>query len=150
MSCSSPGRGGGPPRSGGGGGSLPRQVVSDARRLRKVMTHPEVLLWQRLRGKPNGLKFRRQHPIDPYVVDFFCADAKLIIEIDGAVHDSESAQSYDHQRQKILESRGFYFVRISGAQVMSDVDSVAAGILALAESPLHRPSDGPPPRPGED
>ncbi len=149
---SSPERGGGSLRSNGGGGSLPRPVVADARRLRKKMTPPELLLWQRLRGKPNGFKFRRQHPIGPFIVDFFCAQANLVVEIDGAVHDNEAAQSYDHKRQQDLESRGLRVARVSGADVMSGVDTVAAAILALAESPLHHsPSaNGPPPRSGEE
>lgn len=116
------------------------------------MTPPELLLWQRLRGKPNGFKFRRQHPIGPFIVDFFCAQANLVVEIDGAVHDNEAAQSYDHKRQQDLESRGLRVARVSGADVMSGVDTVAAAILALAESPLHHsPSaNGPPPRSGEE
>ena len=146
----SPERGEGPPHSSGGGGSLPRPVVADARCLRKNMTPPEVLLWQRLRGKPNGIKFRRQHPIGPYVVDFFASTARLVIEIDGAIHDSETAQNYDRKRQDYIEAQEYRVMRVSGAEVMRDADAVANAILALVESPLHHASHGPPPRTGED
>lgn len=114
------------------------------------MTPPEVLLWQRLRGRPHGIKFRRQHAIGPYVVDFFSLPARLVIEIDGAIHDGEDAQNYDRNRQDYIEAQGQRVMRVSGADVMRDADAVANAIIALAESPLHHPLDGPPPRAGEE
>ena len=65
----------------------PQSTVKKARRLRRVMTIPEVILWTRLRQRPGGFKFRRQHPAGPYVLDFFCSEARLAIEVDGMVHD---------------------------------------------------------------
>jgi len=58
----------------------------NARKLRRNMTLPEVLLWRWLRQRPEGLKFRRQYPTGPYVLDFFCSDARLAIEVDGEAH----------------------------------------------------------------
>jgi very-short-patch-repair endonuclease len=58
-----------------------------ARRLRRTMSLPEVLLWTQLRGKPLGIKFRKQHPVGDYVVDFYCAEKQLAVEIDGIAHD---------------------------------------------------------------
>jgi very-short-patch-repair endonuclease len=61
-------------------------TTRNARNLRRKMTLPEVILWQWLRQRPDGLKFRRQHPTGPYVLDFFCSDARLAIEVDGEAH----------------------------------------------------------------
>ena len=60
-----------------------RKTVLNARTLRRAMTRPEVLLWQVLRERPNGLRFRRQHPVGPFVLDFYCPAARLAIEVDG-------------------------------------------------------------------
>ena len=134
-----------------GGGALPQKAppeVYAARRLRKAMTLPEVLLWQRLRGKASGIKFRRQHPIGPYVVDFFAGDAALIIEVEGASHDAR--QDYDAVRTGYLTDKGFRIVRVPAVDVLRDSDGVAASIAALAAMPLHQPAAGPPPPAGED
>ena len=63
-----------------------KATVAKARALRRVMSPPEARLWQVLRTRPEGLKFRRQHPVGPFVLDFYCADARLGIEVDGEVH----------------------------------------------------------------
>jgi len=65
----------------------PRRTVKNARNLRRTMTMPEVALWARLRSRPDGFKFRRQHPAGRYVLDFFCNEARLAIEVDGASHE---------------------------------------------------------------
>jgi very-short-patch-repair endonuclease len=134
-----------------GGGALPQKAppeVYAARRLRKNMSLPEVLLWQQLRGKRSSIKFRRQHPIGPYVVDFFAGERALIVELDGAMHDAR--QSYDAARDGYLKSRGFRIFRIAAAEVLRDPEEVAASIGAFAAPPLHQPAAGPPPRSGED
>jgi very-short-patch-repair endonuclease len=112
------------------------------------MSLPEVLLWQRLRGKASGVKFRRQQPIGPYVVDFFAGQQGLIVEIDGASH--EGRQSYDAVRDAYLNAKGFRVLRIAAADVLRDPDGVAASIVALVAPPLHQPAAGPPPPAGED
>jgi very-short-patch-repair endonuclease len=114
------------------------------------MSLPEVLLWQRLRGAATGAKFRRQHPIGPYVADFRCASAKLVIEVDGAVHDAPGRPDRDNEREGFLVENGYQVVRVPAADVLKDADAVAASIAALVAAPLHRPADGPPPRTGED
>ena len=127
-------------------------VVYTARRLRRQMTLPEVMLWQLLRGSPGGIKFRRQHPIGRYVVDFFCGAAGLAIEIDGRVHDGPGRASADLRRDAYLREHGLHVVRIAAADVLADSDRVATEIIALAGAPLHpQPSaGGPPPRAGEE
>jgi very-short-patch-repair endonuclease len=114
------------------------------------MTPPEALLWQLLRRKPGGFKFRRQHPLDPYVVDFFCPVARLVIEIDGWAHDTAERAEEDEKRDDALIAKGFAILRIPAGEVMRDVAGVVSGILARVGNPLHRPTAGPPPHPGED
>lgn len=148
-----------PPRHGEGdraqrGGAdtrfTPRPVVSRARALRRHLTKPEVALWQALRTRPGGLKFRRQHPVGPYIVDFCCLSASLVVEIDGISHDMGDRPARDVERDRFIKENGFRVLRVSAVRVMADVDGAAAAIVAWAESPLHRPADGPPPRAGEE
>jgi very-short-patch-repair endonuclease len=113
------------------------------------MSLPEVLLWQHLKGSPNGLKFRRQHPIDPYTVDFYCRQAKLVVELDGAMHDGARA-ARDEVRDARLMEQGFAVLRIPAEHVLRDAAAIAEWILARAGNPLHQASPGPPPRSGED
>jgi very-short-patch-repair endonuclease len=124
--------------------------VSRARELRKHTTKPEFALWQELRQRPGGLKFRRQHPIGPYVVDFCCLREWLVVEIDGLAHDMGDRPARDEERDRFIKENGFRVLRVSAKRVLADVEGTAAAIVARAENPLHRPADGPPPRAGED
>jgi very-short-patch-repair endonuclease len=114
------------------------------------MSPPEALLWQQLRQRPGGLKFRRQHPVDPYVVDFLCLSARLIVEIDGWSHDTAARAEEDEKRDEKLIARGFSILRIPADEVMRDTAAATSAILARVGSPLHHASHGPPPRAGED
>jgi len=77
----------------------PILTLKRARALRQKMTLPEVVLWEELRrAKLKGLQFRRQHPIGPYILDFYCSNARLAIEIDGASHDHERQAEHDERR----------------------------------------------------
>jgi very-short-patch-repair endonuclease len=96
---------------------------SFARRLRKASTSAEDILWERLRGSRfHGAKFKRQVPVDRYVVDFCCHAARLILEIDGAQHGWQTP--YDEGRTATLESAGFHVLRVSNVHVRSDLESV--------------------------
>ena len=114
------------------------------------MSLPEVLLWQRLKGSPEGIAFRKQHPIDPYVADFYCSAARLVIEVDGEAHDMGDRPQRDEGRDTYLTERGYRVLRIAAGEILKDADGAAASIVNYASNPLHHPSDGPPPRPGED
>ena len=94
------------------------------------MTPPEIRLWVLLRGRPGGLKFRRQHPIGPYVADFYCVEKKLVIEVDGGVHALGDNPARDARRDDWLRSRGFAIIRIPAAEIRDNVEGVVAGILA--------------------
>ncbi len=150
-----PGTGRGTAPAGRGGGAYRKEMppeVFRARKLRKEMSYPEVLLWQRLRGSPAGVKFRRQHPVGPdYTIDFYCAAGKLAIEVDGQTHSVEGAPKRDAARDAYLRSRGLTIVRVPASDVLRNADEAAASIVALVAVPLHHPAspDGPPPRSGE-
>ncbi len=135
---------------GGGSPSLRRPEVYDARKARREMSLPEVLLWQRLKGSPQGIAFRKQHPIGKYRADFYCAAAKLVIEVDGIAHDMGDRPERDAERTERLEMQGYTILRIAASDVLKDADEAAQSIVSFAARPLHRPSDGPPPRAGED
>ena len=116
------------------------------------MSLPEVLLWQRLRGRGDRPSFRRQHPIGPYVADFYCPAARLVIEIDGEVHADTARIALDDRRDHLLQENGYQVLRFTAADVLKDVDAAANAIVSLAALPLHpQPAaGGPPPRAGED
>jgi very-short-patch-repair endonuclease len=109
-----------------------------ARKLRQNMTLSEVLLWQRLKRKQmRGYDFDRQRPIDQYIVDFYCKDLKLAIEIDGSSHDGEEAKINDDIRQERLESLGVRFLRFTDADVKRNMEMVVVLIeLWIDESSL--------------
>jgi very-short-patch-repair endonuclease len=136
--------------NGGGGASLRKPEVYAARKLRRRMSPPEVLLWGRLRGSKLGFKVRRQHPIGPYVADFFVRDAKLVIEIDGNAHDFGERPIRDLTRDRYMGEQGYRIVRIISRDVMRDLDAVIRLIVEQVTNPLHHPSDGPPPHAGEE
>ena len=126
------------------------RTVRGARRLRRAMTMPEVILWQALRRHPGGLKYRRQHPCGPYILDFYCSDARLAIEVDGEVHNRGCQPERDGARDAWLDRAGVRTLRIPATAVLGDANAVIEGIVAeaVARLPLHHPAlpDGPPPR----
>ena len=98
-----------------------------ARQLRRNMTPSERKLWQHLKGKQMmGYDFDRQRPIDQFIVDFYCKALKLAIEIDGSVHDTAQAQTYDQERQSKLESPGIDFLRFRNQEIQHHIDKVLA------------------------
>lgn len=100
------------------------------RELRQSSTFAESVLWERLRGrKLDGLKFNRQHSIGNYIVDFYCASKKLIIELDGAVHESADQKEKDEFRDEILKDMGFMILRFKNAQIINEFELVKEKIL---------------------
>ena len=96
-----------------------------ARRLRRGQTDAERLLWSKLRARRTlGLKFRRQAPIGPYIVDFVCFEQKLVIELDGGGHGAESQRAYDERRTKWLNEQGFTVLRFWDNEVLQETESV--------------------------
>lgn len=106
-----------------------------ARELRQNMTEAENVMWQALRGsRVAGLKFRRQQLIDGFIADFFCHCAKLVVEIDGSVHDSEKNLEYDEHRKLVFEARGLREIRFTNDQVMDGLEGVLEKIKREANS----------------
>jgi very-short-patch-repair endonuclease len=103
-----------------------------AKHLRTTMSSPEIVLWLALRHRPAGLKFRRQHPCGPYIADFYCHAARMIIEIDGASHDFGDRPARDDLRDRWFEARGLAVFRIPATDVLRDCDAVISGITAIA------------------
>lgn len=93
--------------------------------LRELSTSAEVLLWEMLKSRQlNGMKFRRQHGVGQYVVDFYYGKSKSIIELDGDIHQLAIVAENDKQRQQYLEDLGYRFLRISNEEVFNDIDLV--------------------------
>jgi len=126
------------------------RALANARRLRREMSLPEVLLWRELRKRPGGLKFRRQHASGDYVLDFFCSDARLAIEIDGIAHAMGDRPLRDEARDGWFARAGVETLRLAATEVLRDVEAVTEQIVGVARSrlPLHHPASpgGPPPR----
>jgi very-short-patch-repair endonuclease len=100
------------------------------------MSLPERLLWRGLRNSPAGIRFRRQHPAGPYVVDFFCARANLAIEVDGSIHASEEQRAHDARRDAWMKERRIETLRIPAREVLADAESVAQSVFALCHERL--------------
>ena len=104
-----------------------------ARKMRKALTPPEYLLWERLKTRlPGKPVFRRQEAIGPYIVDFYCSKAKLIIEVDGGIHGEEVNFKRDTIRDAWLINEGFQVYRIPAAAIFADADDAADGVILLA------------------
>ncbi|MBP6872648.1 MAG: endonuclease domain-containing protein [Bacteroidales bacterium] len=100
--------------------------------LRKSMTPAEKILWEKLRNRQiKGFHLRRQHPIKYFIVDFFCYDAMLVIEVDGSVHDDKSRMERDQQRTLILKRLGIKEIRFKNEEVINHIDQVIIGIEAV-------------------
>jgi very-short-patch-repair endonuclease len=99
--------------------------------MRRHLTPPEARLWRCLKGaKLSGLKFRRQHPIGPYILDFYCVAAKVAVEVDGAVHDQPDRIAHDLRRTAWLAVRGVRVLRYPALAVRDNLEGVLEGIQA--------------------
>ncbi|RWD67972.1 endonuclease domain-containing protein [Mesorhizobium sp.] len=137
---------------------MPRTRVSfemrqKARSLRLHATKAESLLWYELRElKTDGLKFRRQSPIGPYIVDFVCPSVKLIVEVDGDLHETEAGKRHDANRDSYLRSLGYVILRIDEPDVINSAWHVPQFVKEKAERVAGdptRPLRGHPPLKGE-
>ncbi len=107
------------------------RIFENAKILRRSMTSAEEILWEHLRNKQlNGLKFRRQHPVDIFIADFYCHEKKLIIELDGGIHDLPGQHEYDDGRTFLLEEKGFKILRFKNEEVENELEVVLNRILS--------------------
>ena len=112
-------------------GESSAQSILAARNLRHVPSPAEEILWQALRGRRlAGLKFRRQHPFGPFVLDMFCVEQRLVVEVDGDGHASPEQAAYDTARTEYLSDRGLRVVRFTNEEVMHDLPGVLQHIVA--------------------
>ena len=110
--------------------------VIAARELRQVETETEKIMWESLRGRRlNGLKFRRQHPYEHYVLDFFCVEHQLAVELDGSVHDVLDQVKYDEERTRFLNERGLRVIRFRNEDVKKNLASVLQRIVEETNQP---------------
>jgi very-short-patch-repair endonuclease len=123
-------------------------AVEAAKLHRLEMTDAEAVLWDVLRGRRlGGLRFRRQHTVGPYILDFWCSELRLVEEVDGPIHDHQI--DYDEARTAHLEAYGYTVVRFRNDEVLSNLDAVLNRILATANTLRHRQPTPPLPGLGE-
>ena len=108
-----------------------RTMRSIARQLRKQPTRSEHILWQAIRKRQlGGLRFLRQHPIGPAIVDFYCHEKRLAVEVDGGIHENRDVRERDLARQELIEMYGVRFFRCTAQEVEQNLEKVLEGILA--------------------
>ena len=107
-----------------------------ARQLRRDMTAAETVLWKHLRGSGAGFRFRRQHPIGPYVLDFYSYELNLCIELDGDVHEEAMADVHDTIRTEYLNKRGITVLRYSNDVVFKDDEGILRSIANYSKKPV--------------
>jgi very-short-patch-repair endonuclease len=103
--------------------------VEYSRKLRSEMTEAEAVLWKHLRNrKLEGFKFRRQQIVEGFIVDFFCEEAKLVVEVDGGVHDTEEQKKIDEHRREVFKIRGLVEIRFKNVVIVETIESVLKSI----------------------
>ena len=116
---------------------IPARQRNNAKSMRKVMTDAELKLWNAVRAhRLMDLGFRRQVPIGNYIVDFTCAEHRIIVEVDGAQHNEPDAQHYDARRTAFLESLGWSVLRFTNDDVIKDIEGVCQHIVITANERL--------------
>lgn len=103
-------------------------IFENAKRLRKNVTDTEMILWGRLKERFPSYKFRRQHPISIYIADFYCHSLKLIIEIDGSIHNNSEVKLNDVERQQRLETMGISVIRFTNDEIRLNLEGVLKSI----------------------
>ena len=101
-----------------------KPLYQKARELRNNATHAETILWGYLKNKPLGYKFRRQHPYSIYILDFYCHILKLVIEVDGSIHNRADIKMNDEERQVILQNDGLVVLRFQNEEVTKTLENV--------------------------
>jgi very-short-patch-repair endonuclease len=108
-----------------------------AKELRKAETEAEIILWSKLnRNQILGLQLRRQHPINIFIADFYCVRIKLLIEVDGSIHEITEYQEHDQSRSEILNDFGITVIRFTNEQIIEEIDSIIEQIKTVAQKLL--------------
>jgi imidazole glycerol-phosphate synthase subunit HisF len=109
------------------------QIHEMAKKLRHRETEAEAILWKQLKGGKSKFKFRRQHPIDKFIADFYCHQAQLVIEIDGGYHNKEDISIHDADRTSVLEQDGLFVLRYTNEEVINKIEVVVNKIFEVAQ-----------------
>ncbi|GAA0611861.1 endonuclease domain-containing protein [Brevundimonas kwangchunensis] len=114
----------------------PKAAVAKARDLRRRLSLPEVILWTVIRGRRlGGVPFRRQHPVGPYILDFYCEASRLAVEVDGSGHEDPDRARHDARRTVWLNAQGIAVLRIPARDVLDNLEGVLATLKARAANP---------------
>ena len=114
----------------------PPRLIKLAKALRRGSTDAEGVLWQLVRRRGMGVKFRRQHPVVPYVLDFYCHALRLAVEVDGGQHAAESGRAGDARRSAALKARGIDVLRFSNLEVLQETSAVADALWHACQERL--------------
>ncbi len=119
-------------------------IFENAKRLRNTMTDAETVLWMHVRGGIKRCKFRRQHPIGQFIADFYCHKAKLIIEVDGSIHNLPDVKKVDKEKEEYLEQKGYMIIRFTNKEVMVKIEDVLEKITQAVNINIrnHSPNIG--------
>ncbi|WP_395146255.1 endonuclease domain-containing protein [Armatimonas sp.] len=110
------------------------ELVARARELRREGTPAERVLWEALRGRQlQGMRFWRQHPVETFILDFYCPQHKLVVEVDGGIHTEPAVRERDEERQRWIEAHGYEFLRFTNEEVLHELPRVLAHIAAKRE-----------------
>jgi very-short-patch-repair endonuclease len=109
-----------------------KETIEYAKALRKRMTPAEIILWENLRNrKLANTKFRRQHPIERFIVDFYCSEKKLVIELDGGIHDNPDQKEYDIGRSAEIEKYDIKIIRFKNEDIIDNLEKTLKKIIEL-------------------
>lgn len=119
-------------------------VFTNAKQLRNTMTDAETVLWMHAEAGVAGCKFRRQHPIGLYIADFYCHKAKLIIEVDGSIHNLPDVKKIDEEKENYLIRNGYTVLRFTNKEVMTSLETVLQKITQTVNNNIgkHSPNIG--------
>ncbi len=104
------------------------RLFKNALRLRENSTNSENILWERIKNKQLGYKFRRQHPLGVFILDFYCHEVKLCIEVDGEYHYQDDQILYDQERTKLIVASGLKLIRFDNSRVINHIEEVVSEI----------------------
>jgi len=114
-------------------GGSQKTLFQMEREYRNNSTHAEEVLWGYLKTKPFGIKFRRQHPYSVYIPDFYCHSLKLVIEVDGSIHNLEKVKRNDIERQRLLEKDGMNGIRFSNEEILVSFENAKDTINSIVQ-----------------
>ena len=130
----------GPYKKGGMFEGASHIIFENAKHLRNTMTDAETVLWMHLKQKIEGCKFRRQHPVGLFIADFYCHKAKLVIEVDGSIHNLPDIKKNDEEKESYFIQKGYVIVRFTNEQIMTSIEDVLDRITTTVSNNIRKHS----------